>query len=137
MDGIYLDQNGDIESLLNDLEKVSVMVGFDRHSIIGNTYYRAEQRFLDMLNKNIVIKSQPVAEFIVITQGLLISPGGEKERVAGPCFINKDSIIFIGAFDETRSTTSQQVDKVKGYPWTEKNPTSVEIYCDDKYRELS
>ena len=134
MDYLPLNQNSDIERMLTNLENVRVMICFDNYSIIGQTYYQAEQRFLDMLNKDFVIDKQRIRDFLIVTQALLINPGGEKEQIPSPCFVSKDSIIFIGTFDETRSTTSENINAVKAYPWREKNIMSVRMVFAGKYR---
>ena len=51
MDCLPLNKHSDIEKMLANLENVRVMICFDNYSIIGQTCYQAEQRFLDMLNK--------------------------------------------------------------------------------------
>ena len=134
MDSLPLNKQSDIEKMLTNLENVRVMICFDNYSIIGQTYYQAEQRFLDMLNKDFVIGKQRIRDSLIITKALLINPGGEKEQIPSPCFVNKDSIIFIGAFDETRSSTSENINTVKAYPWREKDEISVKMVFAGKYR---
>ncbi len=134
MDCLPLNQDSDIEKMLANLEKVRVMICFSNYSIIGQTYYQAEQRFLDMLNKDLVINKQRITDFLIVAQALLINPGGEKEQITSPCFVSKDSIIFIGTFDETRSTTSENINTVKAYPWREKNVMSARMVFAGKYR---
>ena len=107
MDSVNLNQNSDIEKLLTGLEKAKVMICFDNQSMIGQAHYSSQQRFLDMLNKDLFLGKQRIKNFVVVTQALLINSDGEKEQIQNPCFINKDSIIFIGTFDETRATTSR------------------------------
>ena len=130
----YLNQYGDIEKMLAGLEKVRVMVCCNNYSIIGQTYYPSEHRFLDMLNKDLVIDKQCTTKFLIITQVLLINPDGEKEQIPSACFVSKDSIIFIGTFDETRSTTSENINTVKAYPWRKKNIIAAKIVFAGKYR---
>ena len=134
MNYLPLNQHSDIEKMLTNLENVRVMICFDNYSIIGQTYYQAEQRFLDMLNKDFVINKQRVRDFLIVTKALLITPGGEKEQITSPCFVSKDSIIFIGTFDETRSTTSENINTVKAYPWREKNVMSAKMVLAGKYK---
>ena len=134
MDFLPLNKHSDIEEMLTNLENVRVMICFDNYSIIGQTYYQAEQRFLDMLNKDFVIDKQRIRDFLIVTKALLVNPGGEKEQIPSPCFVSKDSIIFIGTFDETRSTTSENINTVKAYPWREKNVISAKMVFAGKYR---
>ena len=134
MDYLPLNKHSDIEKMLTNLENVRVMICFDNFSIIGQTYYQAEQRFLDMLNKDFVIDKQRVRDFLIVTKALLVNPGGESEQIPSPCFVSKDSIIFIGTFDETRSTTSENINTIKAYPWREKNVMSVKMVFAGKYR---
>ncbi|MFC1961870.1 hypothetical protein ACFLWN_02350 [Chloroflexota bacterium] len=134
MDYLPLNQHSDIEKMLMNLEKVRVMVCFDNYSIIGQTYYQAERRFLDMLNKDFVMNKKRVTEFLIVTQALLVNQAGEKEQIASPCFVRKDSIVFIGTFDETRSTTSENINTYKAYPWREKNAMSAKMVFAGIYR---
>ncbi|MFC1942243.1 hypothetical protein ACFLWU_03385 [Chloroflexota bacterium] len=134
MDCLPLNQHRDIEGMLTNLEKVKVLICFDNYGIIGQTYYQAEQRFLDMLNKDFVIDKQRSKDFLIVTQSLLMGLDGEKEQIASPCFVNKHSIIFIGTFDETTSTTSENINTIKAYPWREKNIVPVKMVLAGKYR---
>jgi len=134
MDSVHLNQHDDIENMLAGLEKVRVMICFDNYSIIGQTYYSSEQRFLDMLNKDLVLGKQRTKNFVIVTEALLIHPDGEKEQIPGPCFVSKDSMIFIGTYDETRSTTSESINSAKAYPWRGKNVTSANVVFAGKYR---
>lgn len=134
MESLNVNQNNDIEKLLGGLEKVRVMICCDNHSIIGQTHYSSERRFLDMLNKDFFLGKQRITNFVIVTQALLMNPDGEKEQIESPCFVNKDSIIFIGTFDETKSTTSQKINLVNTYPWTEKSTISANMVFAGKYR---
>lgn len=135
MDILPFSQRDGIEAELTNLESVRVMICFNHSSIIGQTYYQAEQRFLDVLNKDFIMEKQRIKNFLIINQALIIKPGGEKEQIPGLCFINKNSIIFIGTFDETRSTTSENINnKVKAYPWREKDAISVKMDLAGRYR---
>ncbi|MFC1902133.1 hypothetical protein ACFLX3_04325 [Chloroflexota bacterium] len=134
MDYLSLKQHSDIEQMLTNLENVRVMICFDNYSLIGQAYYQTEQRFLDMLNKDLVIDKQRIRDCLIVTQALLTIPDGEKEQIPGPFFVSKDSIIFIGTFDETRSTTSETINAVKTYPWIEKNVMPAKMVFAGKYR---
>ena len=87
MDYLPLNQRSDIEKALTELEKVRVMICLDDYSIIGQMYYQADKRFLDVLNKDLLMDKQRIADFLVVTQGLIISPDGEKEQMTTPCFL--------------------------------------------------
>ena len=134
MDRVHLNQHNEIDKMLTELEKARVMICFDNYSIIGQTYYSSEQRFLDMLNKDLILGKQRTENFVIVTEAFLTSPDGEKEQIPSPCFVSKDSIIFIGTFDETRSTTTQSINSVKAYPWREKDVISVKMVFAGKYR---
>ncbi|MFC1870109.1 hypothetical protein ACFLYE_02425 [Chloroflexota bacterium] len=134
MDCVHSNRQDDIEKMLAGLEKVRVMIGCNHFNIIGQTYYSSEQRFIDMLNKDSVIEKQCITKSLIVTQALLTTSGGEKEQIPGPCFVSKDSIIFIGTFDETRATTSEEINSVKAYPWTGKYIIPTKILCAGKYR---
>lgn len=134
MNNAPFDQQNDIEKILTKLERVRVMICFGNNSIIGQIQYSSEQRFLDMLNKDLVLGEQRIKNFVVVTQALLINPDGEKEQIPNPCFVSKDSIVFIGTFDETTSTTSENINSFKAYPWREKDVISVTVTLAGKYR---
>ena len=134
MDFLPSNQHSDIEKMLVNLEKVKVMICFENFSILGQTYYQAEQRFLDVLNEGLVINEQRVTEFLIVSHALLTRLGGEKEQMTGPCFVNKDSILFVGTFGETRFTTSKNINTTKVYPWIEKNVMLLKLSFVDKYK---
>lgn len=134
MEIMQLNPQADIKRMLTELEKVRVMVCFENLEIIGQTYYPPEQRFLDMLNNDIVLGKQRIRDFIIVTDALLVNPDGEKEQIPNPCYISKNSIILIGTFDETRSTTSESINSVRAYPWRKKTILPARMMFAGKYR---
>ena len=127
MEPEIVQQQQKLKGILEKFKAARVMICSDYYKIIGQTYYSGQQRFIDMLNKDLILGEERISNFIVVTEAVLINPEGGKEPVAGPVFVGKDSIAFIGAFDETMSTTSKKVNSVNFYPWREKYPVTSKL----------
>ena len=127
MDQINTSHKIDMKKMINELEQVRVMICSNNCIIIGQLYYSPKQRFLDMLNKGFDLEQYHFNQFIIVDQPLLINSDGERERTPGTCFINKDSVVFIGTFEKTRSTTSETINSVKLYPWRKKDVLQVNM----------
>ena len=123
-----------IDRVLQGLDKVRVMICSNNYSIIGQVYYSREERFLDTLNKGLIIQKQRTKNILILDQALLVKPDGQKEKIPGLCFVSKESIVFIGTFDKTRASTSESINAVRAYPWRKKDKVSVKMVFAGKYR---
>ena len=123
----------DFIKILNNLEKVRVMIFLYDCVIIGQVLCFSNSRFLDMLNEGLILDEYRIKDFLIVKQPLLINLDGKKKKMSGPWFIKKDSVSFIGTFDETKSTTSEVVNSHRFYPWREKNRMLVTIVLNGQH----
>ena len=122
----YLDTQKEvaIRSALSRFEKVRVMLHSNDNLFFGQLYYSDKVRFLDTLNRGLDFKTTPIKSYLIMDEVIMVHHDNEKEQIEGTCFFAKDSVDFIGTFDETKSTSSEIIDTVRLYPWRKKEASS-------------
>lgn len=126
-------QNDIMADVVERCENIRVMGLVKDLVLYGKLYYSGKRRFLDTLNKGLGMKNSPDKQYFLMDDVMLVDRRGDQDKIEGTCLVPRESVAFIGAFDETRPSMSESIDSVKFYPWRKKEPHEVSVVLGDDF----